>query len=512
VALAHRGWHGGRVSDHGHGERLSAIDALFLQLESGSAHMHVAWSATMVASQAEGPPRIDALRARVRARLEWVPRCRQRLLCAPLGLGEPRWVDDPRFDVARHVVQLGDPDEEISDASFAAIRDTLLSTPLDRDRPLWQIALIPRLRDGRAAIVGRVHHAMADGAAALQVAMLTIDVDNSPDAPPVPWRAAPPPSSLQRALDPFVHGAEVTSRAARDVARACEHPRASARGALRDVGRMAQSLAEDLLPSAPDSPLNGPLGPRRTLVQHRVSLARLGEITRVTPATRNDAGLAAVAGALRALALEQGVPAEPLKALVPVNVRRAHEYGVLGNRVSMTSIWLPLQLSTPGARLEHLHEQTARAKRSARSEGAQAVMSGLSLLPGLLRAPVLRAVAPGRFNLTISSVPGPRVALFMHGARLEEIYPVIPMADEQTLSIGMLVYNGYVHFGLYSDPDALPQATRLAELIDDELRALLRARRPRAPLPVLAPATAGPVGTYANRSAVLSAAGRGGLA
>lgn len=473
--------------------------------------MHVAWSSILAPREDHARPTVQALRERVSARLQWVPRCRQRLLGAPLGLGEPRWVDDPDFDVARHVIQLGDPDEPVSPERFAALRDALLSTPLHRDRPLWQIALIPRLSDGRAAVVGRVHHAMADGAAALQVAMLMLDVDDAPDAPPVPWKAAPPPSPLQRALDPFVHSAELTSRAARDVARAFEHPRTAARGALRDVGRMAQALAEDLLPSAPASRLNGPLGPRRTLVQHRVSLEQLGAITRGTAATRNDAGLAAVAGALRALALEQDLPAEPLKALVPVNIRRAHEYGTLGNRVSMTSVWLPLQLSTPGARLEHVNEQTARFKRSTRSEGTQTVMSGLSLLPSALRAPVLRAVAPGRFNLTISSVPGPPSKLFVQGAPLEEIYPVIPMAEEQTLSIGMLAYNGHLQFGLYSDPDALPQATRLAELIDDELRALLRARRPRAPLPVLAPVAAGPVGNnYENRSAVLSAAGRGG--
>jgi len=315
------------------------------------------------------------------------------------------------------------------------------------------------------------------------------------------------------ALGPAVHaatGATLQAAAARDVARACEHPRASVRDALRDVGRMAQALAEDLLPSAPGSQLNTTLGPRRTLVQHRVSLERLGDITRGSAATRNDAGLAAVAGALRTLARENGAPAEPLKAMVPVNMRRAHEYGTLGNRVSMTSVWLPLELSTPGARLQRVQEQTARFKRSARSEGTQTVLSGLSLLPNPLRAPVIRAVAPGRFNLTISSVPGPRSALHMHGARLEEIYPVIPMAEEQTLAIGMLAYNGHLHFGLYSDPDALPQAERLAELIDDELRALLRARRPRVPLPVVAPVAAGPLGTYENRSAVLSAAGRGG--
>ena len=499
------------MSAHGHGERLSAIDASFLQLESASAHMHVAWSAFLSPPEGDSPPSIAALRERVSSRLSWVPRCRQRLLPAALGLGEPRWVDDPHFDVDHHVIALGGPDEAISYESFAALRDTLLSTPLDRTRPLWQLALVPRLSDGRQGVIGRVHHALADGAAALQVAMLTLDVDDAPDGAPAPWRPQPQPSTLQRALDPLLQGAEFTARAARDVARACERPRATVRSALRDAGRMAQALSEDLLPSAPRSPLNGRLGPRRTLVQHRVSLDELSAITRGQDATRNDAGLAAVAGALRALALERSQPIEPLKALVPVNVRRAHEYGTLGNRVSMTSVWLPLDVSTPGARLEHVREQTARFKRSERSEGAQSVMSGLSLLPTPLRKPFIRAVAPSRFNLTISSVPGPRGALHMLGGRLQEIYPVIPIAEEQTLSIGMLAYNGHLHFGLYSDPDALPQATRLAELIDDELRALRRARRgARPPLPVVAPASAGSVGNYVNRSAVLSAAGRGG--
>ena len=102
----------------------------------------------------------------------------------------------------------------------------------------------------------------------------------------------------------------------------------------------------------------------------------------------------------------------------------------------------------------------------------------------------------------------------MHGARLDEIYPVIPIAERQALSIGTLPYNGHLHFGLYADPDGLPQATRLADLIDDEVRALRELGAPRRlaspPLPVVAPASARPVGTYETRSAVLSAAGRGG--
>jgi hypothetical protein len=99
---------------------------------------------------------------------------------------------------------------------------------------------------------------------------------------------------------------------------------------------------------------------------------------------------------------------------------------------------------------------------------------------------------------------------------LGELYPVIPIAEGQTLSIGMLPYEGHLYFGLYADPDGLPEATRVAELIDEELRALRRDAAIREalpappPLPVVAPVAAGPLGTYENRSAVLSAAGRGG--
>lgn len=506
---------------NGHGERLSPVDASFLQLESAEAHMHVAWSAIFSLAEGGAAPSIEDVRARVSARLGWVPRCRQRLLPAPLGLSEPRWVDDASFDVAAHVVQLTDPDDAVGPRRFAELRDALLSTPLDRSRPLWQLAFVPRLADGRLAVIGRVHHAMADGAAALQLALLTIDIDGhtGPGADPVvaPWEAEAPPTALERALDPFVHGAELTSRAARDVLHAATHPRAAAGDALRDAGRLVSALSQDLLPHAPESGLNRPLGPRRTLVQHRVALNDVREVSRGVPGTRNDVGLAAIAGALRALALERGRAPEPLKAMVPVNMRRAADAMTLGNRVSMTSIWLPLDVASPAGRLERVRVQTARFKHSARPQGAQTLIAGFGLLPSALRAPVLRAIQPGRFNLTISSVPGPPGALYMHGMRLDELYPVIPIASDQTLSIGMLPYQGQLYFGLYADPDGLPEATRLAELLDEELRALRRSRATgdlpvRPPLPVVAPVAAGPLGTYENRSAVLSAAGRGGAA
>lgn len=462
-------------------QRLSPIDASFLQLESPCAHMHVGWSAILSPAENGPRPTIEAMRERIAGRLTLMPRCRQRLLLAPLGLTEPRWVDDPRFDLRLHVIELSDPDEAISLERFAELRDALLSVPLDRSRPLWQLALAPRLADGRLGFVGRVHHAMADGAAALQVAALLLDT--GADEPPAAehWQAEPAPSSAQRALDPILHGAELTTRAVVDAARAVTHPRTTARSALRDAKRVASVLAQDLLPLAPESALNGTLGPRRTLVGYKAALSDLRAVSRSHAGTLNDVGLAVVSGALRTLALEHGRTPTPLKAMIPVDVRRAHEHGGLGNHVSMTAVWLPLESSSAEARLEHIRAQTRSFKHSARPEGTRTLLSGVSLLPSVLRGMLVRSGACRRsFNLTVSSIPGPRDALFMLGARLEEIYPVVPIGEEQALAIGMLSYRRHLHFGLYADPDALPDAVHLPDLLADEVRTLRPAHTSRS--------------------------------
>ncbi|MEA2183084.1 MAG: diacylglycerol O-acyltransferase / wax synthase [Solirubrobacteraceae bacterium] len=466
-----------------HCQRLSPVDDLFLQLESPSAHMHVGWSAICSVPESGTRPTIEAMRERVAGRLALMPRCRQRLLPASLGLTEPRWVDDPHFDLNAHVFELSDPDEEISLARFAELRDALLSMPLDRSRPLWQMALAPRLAGGRLGFVGRVHHAMADGAAAFLVGALVLDTgEEEPAAPPEHWRAQATPNLAQRALDPILHGAGLTSRAVVDTARAASHPRTTARSALRDAKRVASVLAQDFLPLAPNSALNGTIGPRRTLVSFKTELSELRTVSRNHAGTLNDVGLAIVSGALRTLALERGREPEPLKAHIPVDVRRAHERGSLGNHVSIAMVWLPLDSTSAAVRLEHIRAQTRSFKHGSRPEGARTLLSGVSLLPSAMRGLVARTAASRRgFNLTVSSIPGPRSAMYMLGARLDEIYPVVPIADEHALSIGILAYRKHLHFGLYADPDAMPDATHLPDLLADEVRALRPAEARRAP-------------------------------
>jgi diacylglycerol O-acyltransferase len=466
-----------------HGQRLSALDASFLRLDSQQAHMHVGWSAVFAAPDGVQRPTVGDLRERVAGRLHEVPFCRWRLQGAPLGLSEPRWVDDPHFDIAAHVLALTEPDERLSYDSFAALRDAVLSEPLDRSRPLWQIFLVPCLEDGRVGMVGKVHHSLVDGIAALQVAGLVVDREPDDTSPaPERWRPEPQPGPVGWARDALAEAAGAGFTALRATASAAIRPKASIRAVLQGVGRAALAAREDILPRAPAfALLNGPIGARRTLVGYHARREEL-RAARASGGTLNDVGLAVVAGALRALALESGEPPRaPLKAMVPVSVRRANEGGA-GNRISMPYIQLPVNLPSSKERLDWVSAQTRRLKYSDRPAGMQTLYRGAALLPAPVRTPVVRALAsPSVFNLTVSQSPAPRGALYMLGCELQEVYSVVPIAERHALAIGMVRYRAELFFGCYADPDAFPSVHALPALLEAELRALRGPPHPHTP-------------------------------
>jgi diacylglycerol O-acyltransferase / wax synthase len=455
---------------------MSALDGSFLRLESPRAHMHVGWSAVFAAPTDCERLTSRALLERVSARLDRVPWCRWRLQSAPLALSEPRWVEDRDFDLAAHVRVLGDDEQPLSYQAFARLRDELLSVPLDRTLPLWQIFVIPRLEDGRVGMIGKIHHALVDGIAALQIVGLVLDapdtISNGRMSPPPP-RSGPPvvgwalervARTVERASRPAVDGLAVLKTAAAGAAR----PRDTARAAVR----VLHAARDDLLPRASHSALNVPIGPRRTLVGYHAPRPEL-RAARAGGGTLNDIGLTVVAGALRALALRRGdTPRTALKAMVPVSMRRASETGP-GNQISMVYIQLPVNLSSASERLESVRAQTQQLKTGERAENMQSLYAAGGLVPSPLRSPVTRAMASPRvFNLTVSQSPGPRDAVHLFGGVLQEVYSVVPIADAHALAIGMVRYRQELFIGCYADPVALPEVNDLPTLLEAELRAL----------------------------------------
>jgi WS/DGAT/MGAT family acyltransferase len=459
-------------------ERLSPLDASFLRIETKSAHMHVGWHADL--ALAPGHPPLDALelRRRIAAKLHLAPRFRQRLRDAPVG--EPFWTDDARFRISDHVkvtAALTEPGE------LRAASDEFFSRRLDRDRPLWEILVVPRAGPGHAAVLGKVHHAMVDGIAAVELGMLLFDLEPHPACPePVPWTPERAHSPARVAVESLKDAALEQFRAARQAAGIGLRPGHALRSA-DSVRRAALSLAGDLARPAPASFLRGDLSPRRVLVPARADLERVKAVARSLGVKLNDVVLAAVAGSLRSLAEIVDAPPTPQRAMVPISTRSEDERG--GNRITFAFVDLPVDVADPGARLREVVHQMAALKRSGYARGTDILLRGAGLLPGPLKDGVARvASSPRTHSLTVSNVPGPTVPLYAAGARVLSIHPLIPISEGHSLSVGVVSYGGQLHFGVYADPTALPEAARLEGLLPaafEQLEELTLASRPAPP-------------------------------
>jgi diacylglycerol O-acyltransferase / wax synthase len=455
-------------------QRLSVQDAGFLYLEHAGLPQHVAILAVVEGGplhDQDGRLRLAAVREQLDRRLHLAPRLRQLVVRPPLGQGLPLWADDPAFDLADHVraVQVAAPGDE---RELLALCDQLCLRLLDRTRPLWELWLITGLAQGRVGLVLKLHHALADGLAAVQIAGALL-LDATPDAPspqPPPWRPRPLPSGWVLVADNLRgRGAALAVALAR-----LRHP-----GTLPAQARMlagAWRMVGDGRRPPRRSPLRQPLGGRRRLVLVRARLAVVKQIAHAHHGTVNDVLLAAVAGGLRALLLARGVLVEglTLRASVPVALRRASAAAALGNQVGLMVVPLPVGEPDPARRLRQVTQATTQRKR--RPE----VLAGLRPVGSLT---VLRAL--NRYSrhqhlvdLFITNVPGPQVPLFVVGARLLEAFPVVQVAGNVPLSVAGLSYDGQLNVGIQSDPDALPDVEVFADGLRRSLEELVAATPP----------------------------------
>jgi diacylglycerol O-acyltransferase / wax synthase len=430
-------------------ERLSALDASFLAVESPLAPMHVGWVASFD-PPADGPRTAEELIAHIAARMEAAHRYRQKLADVPLGVHDPVWVDDPDFDPARHLHAVtGD---------LGAMIDEVLSTPLPRDRPLWEIWVA----GDPPTIVGKAHHCMVDGLAVVELGNLLLDAE--PDATGQPggdFDPAPTPTPGQRL------GRAIADRIGETAGLVATPLRLAANlSALPGTARM---LGHTLLPPAPQSPLNVHGSGRRHHTRVTRSLDEVRTIRRAFGVSPNDVVLGACAGALHRF-LDEPMP---LKVMVPADVRSVDDSAGSGNRISFVFLELPSHEPDPVARLHAVHRSTAQRRRDEEAERLDDAFRVLALTPKPFQRTLAHAFAhPRLFNLTISSVPGPAVTRYLNGCRLRSVHSAVPLSAHHGLSIGIVTVAGNACLGISSDPATVPDADELARHLDaafDEL-------------------------------------------
>ncbi len=469
-----------------HGDRLTGLDASFLHLETGGAHMHVA---SILVFEGDAPPYDDAVAA-IESRLHLVPRYRQRLAFVPLGQGRPVWVDDPHFNIRYHVRHSALPAPG-GDEELAALGGRLFAQQLDRSKPLWEMNIVEGLSpdaDGspRWAMISKTHHALVDGVSGVDITSILFDTspDPSPVAAPVRlWEPAPPPTGTQLLADALVERVTVPAEIARGVRAVLRAPRRAARQlAVPAIGLGA--MARVGLKPAPASPFNVPIGPHRRYAWVDADLDDVKTIKNAFGGTLNDAVLTSVTLATGRWMREHGHPTEGvvLRAMVPVSIRADVERGALGNRVAAMWAPLPVGVQDPRAAFDAIHEAMVHLKGSGQAVGAQAITQLADFAPPTILSQAGRLQTRQRFfNFVVTNVPGPQFELFALGRRLRAFYPVVPLAQNTALGIAIMSYHGRLAFGLLGDYDAMEDLDGLRDHLDDALRDLVKAAggRPR---------------------------------
>jgi diacylglycerol O-acyltransferase / wax synthase len=445
----------------GHLDRLAFDDVEILRLESPSIAGHTL--KLLLLEPSIEPLGLEELRGRIAGRLSRETRARQRIAFTPLRLGPPAWVDDPDFDLARHVRRREGTDG-LDVGGLAAVAGEVMARRLDPACPLWALDLVGPLADGRSAIVARIHHAMADGISSLRFlgGLLWDEAGDGPASPA--WKPDPVPSGLALATDALRDRASAVPSGVASLVRAAANPSRWAED-VRAVAALPGALRRELRPGAADPELDRLIGRRRELAFADVSLAELKAIGRSRPGhvTVNDVLLAGVAGALRGW-LEHGREEPALRAQVPVSLHNRDERAdELGNRDSFFNVDLPLAEPDAVRRLERINAETMERKQQSDPAELYDLFHALSRLRPLYRAASRVTSSAREFGLAISNVPGPRDPIHVAGRRVERLGSVAEPASHHALRVSAISNAGTITIGFCSDPGALPGLDGLAD-------------------------------------------------
>jgi diacylglycerol O-acyltransferase / wax synthase len=456
-------------------ERMSPLDASFLYIENDMTPMHIGGVAIF-----EGPPPThDELVSRIEAKLMMVPRYRQKVRFLPFDVGLPGWVDDPHFNVDYHVRRSALPApggrQELDN-----LVGRVMSQHLDRARPLWEMWAVEGLDEGRWAIVSKVHHCMVDGVSSIDLMSVLFDTDPVP--PPVtvtPWLPGPEPTAAEMLIQSLVGALSPAARVI-GLLRTLGSPRTALRSGVETVRAFA-SVANKLLPPGGTS-LNGSIGPHRRWTSAHAALADVKLVRRSLGGTVNDVVLAAITRGFRDLLVSRGESREgrPVRTVVPVSVRAAHERGVYNNRVSAVFVDLPVGREDPVARLAEIREQMDGIKESKGALAGERLVELSGFAPPILLAAGQRLAASipqQSLNTATTNVPGPQHPLFFAGRRLLESAPFVPVLGSVRIVIGIFSYDGHLYFGITGDYDSVPDIDVLRRGVESGVEELVAAAR-----------------------------------
>jgi diacylglycerol O-acyltransferase len=454
-------------------EWMSPIDSSFLHVENATTPMHIG-----AVSIFEGPPPpFEDLRAMVARKLELVPRYRQKVRSVALGISSPAWIDDPHFSLDYHLRHTAIP-KPGTEQQLREMASRIFSQRLDRDKPLWELWSVEGLRDGRWALLSKVHHCMVDGVAATDL-MSVMFSDTTVASSTREWAPPPEPSDLELLARTIAHRASPRGQL-HTLRQVLDAPRDTLRS-LAEAVRASVAASASMRPVGASS-LTGPIGPHRRWSWADARLSDVKTVRNALGGTVNDVVLTLIANGFRELLLSRGEEVgedRVIRTMVPVSVRRKGERGVYNNRVSAVFAGLPVGLADPAQRLARIRAEMDGIKESKQAVAGDVLTSMSGFAPPLLLALGSRLVTLSpRLNMhtATTNVPGPQQPVRTLGRRMLESYPFVPVVGSIRIVVAIFSYDGGLYFGVTGDYDGAPDIDVLTAGIGrgmDDLLALV---------------------------------------
>lgn len=405
------------------------------------------------------PPR-DELHDRIELAARMLPRMRQRVVTSSFSVAPPRWDEDPDFDLDYHVRWVRAP-------GSGTMRDLLdVAQPMamqsfDKARPLWEMAVIEGLEDGRAGIVLKLHHALSDGVGLVRMTASLIDNDRQQltldDVPP------PPPghtmNMAERVLDALGHQRrrqlDITRRTwnavSEGIGSATRHPVEAARDvtdAIASVGRLLAPQAE------PSSPLMKERSLRLHLDSFVIALDDLKRASRAAGGKLNDAFMAAISGGFRIYHEKHGAAVDSLRTSMPVNLRNEATQNVAGNQFVPVRFPVPIAETDPVARMKEIRTRV----ESQLHEPALPLFGDISALLTRFPTAVLTAALGTMLkgvDFVASNVPGPPIPVSICGAKITDCFGFGPLGGA-AVNVTLFSYDGDLRIAVTTDRAAVP--------------------------------------------------------
>lgn len=431
--------------------RLNGMDAMLLYTETPSLHTHTLKVGIIDATDFGGEFSFEAVRQTFERRLHLLDPLRFKLVDIPWRLHHPMWLENCEVDLDYHLrpVRVKQPGGR---RELDQVMGEIASTPLDRSRPLWEFYFAEGLSDDRFALIGKVHHVLADGVASANLLALLMDLKGSAGDEHTDYErcALPTRAELLRAagrdhMRQVAALPQLVTDAARGISRV--RRRSRNRGGHPD-------LAENF--KAPPTFLNHVVSPVRTFATAVLSLAEVKETAKHLGVTFNDIVLAIAAGGLRELLLRyDGRSDRPIIASVPVSTDRSPDR-ISGNEISGLSVSLPVHVDDPLEQVRLVSVSTTIAKEDHDLLGPQLqgrMMAYLPppLTPALFRWSSKRAAQNRAMNVAVSNVPGPRERGTIGGAPVTEIYSVGILSAGAAVNVTVWSYADQVDISVLSD-------------------------------------------------------------